>query len=108
MTFFRMGLPAVLLVCAFPVLADEAQPDGEAIYQDNCAMCHSGGRMSVSNTGTWQSLIDDQGVDKLYANAIHGIGRMPAKGGHPSLAEDDVKAAVDYMLQESGATLPEK
>ena len=37
----------------------------------------------------------------LYDNAINGIGVMPAKGGLMSLSDDDVKLAVDYMIDQS-------
>ena len=39
----------------------------------------------------------------LYASALNGVPgtAMTAKGGNPSLAEADVKAAVDYMVGAS-------
>jgi cytochrome c5 len=42
-----------------------------------------------------------KGNDTLYNNAINGIGVMPAKGGLMSLSDDDVKLAVDYMIDQS-------
>ena len=39
----------------------------------------------------------ETGVDALYASALKGKAAMPAKGGNASLADADVKAAVDYM-----------
>jgi len=32
---------------------------------------------------------------------LRGKGAMPAKGGNPSLADADVKAAVDYLVAQS-------
>ena len=46
-----------------------------------------------------------QGVDVLYKHAIEGYtgakGAMPARGGAATLADDEVKAAVDYMVEQS-------
>ncbi|OYY79890.1 MAG: cytochrome c5 family protein, partial [Hydrogenophilales bacterium 16-62-9] len=46
-----------------------------------------------------------QGVDVLYKHAIEGYtgakGVMPARGGAAALADDEVKAAVDYMVAQS-------
>jgi cytochrome c5 len=36
-------------------------------------------------------------MDALYATALKGKGAMPPKGGNLSLADADVKAAVDYL-----------
>ena len=52
----------------------------------------------------WSPRIE-KGVDVLYANAINGytgeMGMMPAKGGNPALSDDEVKAAVDYIISET-------
>ena len=41
-------------------------------------------------------------MDTLYTHAIKGFqgkaGVMPPKGGSVALPDDDVKAAVDYMV----------
>ena len=41
----------------------------------------------------------------LYQHSIEGFtgekGMMPAKGGNPSLSDDEMKAAVDYMVDLS-------
>ena len=36
------------------------------------------------------------------ACAVSGIRAMPAKGGDPSLTEDNIREAVAYMLGETG------
>ncbi|WNK21598.1 c-type cytochrome [Halomonas piscis] len=35
----------------------------------------------------------------MYDHAINGFQAMPPKGGQVSLSDDEVKAAVDYMLE---------
>ncbi len=46
-----------------------------------------------------------QGKDTLYKHAIEGFtgakGMMPARGGAATLSDDDVKAAVDFMVAKS-------
>ena len=46
-----------------------------------------------------------QGNDMLYKHAIEGFngakGSMPARGGNPALKDDEVKAAVDFMVAQS-------
>ena len=40
-----------------------------------------------------------------YGNAINGytgeLGMMPAKGGNPALSDEEVKAAVEYIISET-------
>ncbi|WP_251975753.1 c-type cytochrome [Salinicola avicenniae] len=82
--------------------AVQAQADnGQTVYDDNCAGCHSGGGApQLGDQEAWQSRID-KGMDALYANAINGVGGMPAKGGNMGLSDAEVKSAVDYLVDES-------
>jgi len=41
----------------------------------------------------------------LVNNAIKGIRTMPAKGGNPSLSDEEVAAAVIWMANQSGGNL---
>jgi cytochrome c5 len=44
-------------------------------------------------------------MEQLYSNALKGIvaskSVMPAKGGRPDLSDEAVRAAVDYMVEQS-------
>jgi cytochrome c5 len=75
---------------------------GDQVYA-SCAACHDSGTLDapiLGNADHWTARIA-QGIDTLYANAINGINNMPAKGGNVSLSDEEVKAAVDYMLEKS-------
>jgi cytochrome c5 len=88
-----------------PALAVQAEPGkGEHVYKGTCAMCHgtgAGGAPLFKSKDDWAPRIA-QGKDTLYAHALGGFtgnkGTMPAKGGNPSLSDDDLKAGVDYMV----------
>ncbi|MFA5940659.1 MAG: c-type cytochrome [Sinimarinibacterium sp.] len=77
---------------------------GDEIVKKTCAVCHQMAGMGaplVGNKTDWTERIA-KGKPKLYENAIKGFqgakGVMPAKGANPALTDDEVKAAVDYML----------
>jgi len=87
--------------------AAEEPRSGEQVYQQACAACHATGVAGAPKTGdaaAWTDRIG-QGDETLYDHAINGFqgqaGMMPAKGGNPNLSDDEVRAAVDYMVGES-------
>jgi len=74
---------------------------GEKVYQQACQMCHEAGVAGSPMTGdaaAWADRIA-KGRDKLVENAINGIGVMPPKGGQSQLSDEDVAAAVDFLIQ---------
>ena len=76
---------------------------GKDVYNSVCMSCHMSGAAGAPVTGKVDQWTDRlaKGNDTLYSNAINGIGVMPAKGGLMSLSDEEVKLAVDYMLEES-------
>lgn len=77
--------------------------DGKAVFKQVCSMCHQWGVAGAPRFGdkkAWAPRIA-KGNETLYKHAIHGFkgtSIMPAKGGRPSLSDEQVKAAVDYMV----------
>ena len=77
---------------------------GKVAYGKICFACHDagiGGAPKIGDPDAWAGRLD-KGTEMLVSNAMTGFqgetGLMPAKGGLPSLSDDDVRAAVDYML----------
>lgn len=79
---------------------------GKTIYNQKCVACHGTGATGAPKLDdeSWSER-NAQGIDVLYEHAIKGFqgakGYMPAKGGFMGLSDDEVKAAVDYMVSAS-------
>ena len=80
---------------------------GKAVYDQACAACHAAGVAGAPKTGdkgAWKDRVA-KGNNTLYDHAIKGFqgksGVMPPKGGNMSLADADVKAAVDFMVSKA-------
>lgn len=82
--------------------SDEPRPPSE-IYSAACASCHDSGAAGAPVTGVAGDWADrrEKGVDTLYANAIDGIGGMPAMGLCTDCSEEEIQLTVDYILDES-------
>lgn len=77
--------------------------DGKTVYNTVCAGCHGAGVMGAPKFGdkaAWAGRIG-QGMPTLVSHAINGIRAMPPRGGAASLSDDEVKAAVQYMVDGS-------
>ncbi|MDN3560232.1 c-type cytochrome [Vreelandella neptunia] len=75
--------------------------DGAGIYNNICMACHETGAAGAPIRGdeaAW-SARTEQGFATLLDHAINGIGAMPAKGGNPNLSDEEVEAAVAYMVE---------
>jgi cytochrome c5 len=85
-------------IAAPVVVADNVK--GIDVYAKNCFVCHDTGVLGspkIAVKADWSARIA-KGNDALYASAINGLASMPARGGNPSLEDDAIKAAVDYMV----------
>jgi cytochrome c5 len=73
---------------------------GKKLYNTVCMACHASGVMNAPKFGdkaAWAPRIAT-GIDTLHNAALHGLNAMPPKGGAANASDDDVKAAVDYMV----------
>ena len=84
-----------------------AEDKGKKIYDATCMACHAAGVAGAPKLGdkaAWAPRIA-QGMDTLHTHAIKGFqgkaGMMPPKGGNMAAKDEDIKAAVDYMVSQS-------
>jgi cytochrome c5 len=89
---------------AAPAPAAAAGPkSGKDVYAGFCTTCHSAGVMGAPKYGTaadWAPRAA-KGKDTLYTHAIGGFNAMPPKGMCAACSDDEIKSAVDYMIDGS-------
>ena len=89
-----------------PAAAASDASGGRSVYTAYCSVCHGngvGGAPVLGEAVDWSARIG-AGKETLYKHAIDGFqgakGVMPPKGGFAGLSDADVKAAVDYMVDQ--------
>jgi mono/diheme cytochrome c family protein len=91
---------------------------GSRLFSTTCTACHGSDGKGILGLG--KPLVDSPFVNKLNDDqlvAFLHVGRpaddpenttkvgMPAKGGNPSLTDEDLNAIVDYIRSLNGATV---
>lgn len=76
---------------------------GEKVYAAACVACHGTGAAGAPKLGdaaAWSPRIA-KGVSTLYTNAIKGINGMPPMGACGNCSDEEMEAAVDYIVKKS-------
>ena len=91
---------------AAPVVAQASAADlaiGEKVYGASCVSCHGAAVLGAPKLGdkpSWTPRIA-KGVTVLYQSAIDGVKMMPPRGGNAALKDEELKAAVDFMVSKA-------
>ena len=108
--------PAIAVTCLAAGVAMAQQPDypelggevlrrGRMVWLNTCATCHTDdftGAPLVTDKTAWTPRLG-KGTDALYVSALNGMfgpmgTEMPPRGDNPKLSDEEVRAAVDYMI----------
>ncbi|HET7370315.1 MAG TPA: c-type cytochrome [Gammaproteobacteria bacterium] len=103
------NVPASALQVASKSSGAAAEPQSpKEIWQGTCSACHATGVAGAPKIGDKQEWAKHiaKGLATLKDHAINGYhgpeGFMPPKGGNPSLTDEQVVAAMKYMIGQSG------
>ncbi|MDH3635702.1 MAG: c-type cytochrome [Gammaproteobacteria bacterium] len=86
------------------VRATDEVRNGKQVYDASCGACHTAGVLQAPRLGKREdwSAREQQGLEVLMTHALKGFKNMPAKGGNPTIKDEEIKKAVVYMLVSSG------
>ena len=95
--------PAKLLEVAAAGPA-RAPMTGDQVVAKVCNACHGTGVLNAPKVGDKAEWAKRKaiGMQALVTSAIKGKNQMPPRGGDPSLSDDEMKAATEQMLKQSG------
>ena len=76
---------------------------GSDVYTKSCFGCHgtgAGGAPKLGDAAAWATRAE-KGMDGLLATAISGIGGMPPKGLCMDCSDEELKGAIQHILDNS-------
>ena len=87
---------------AAAVVAGGPARSAKEVYDTKCGLCHTSGASGAPKFGTadWADR-GAKGIDALLETAISGIGAMPAKGLCTDCSDDELKGAIEYMMESA-------
>lgn len=89
------------VVAAQPIAQQALGPNaGEDRYKSTCSICHDGGiggAPKFRNAAEWKTRMA-AGMDGMLKIAIQGKGAMPPRGTCMQCSDEELKAAIQYML----------
>jgi cytochrome c5 len=77
---------------------------GQKIYEQHCIVCHGeglAGAPKFRNEHDWKPRLADKTLNDLLASSIKGLNAMPEKGTCLKCSDEELKAALSYMLPQS-------
>jgi cytochrome c5 len=73
------------------------------VYESVCKACHETGVSGAPKFGDrkWVEMEKKEGIKELVKDAIQGERAMPPKGGCADCSADEIKAAVQYLVDSA-------
>lgn len=88
----------------FPLSLYAAQvkaEEGKETYEHFCITCHQdgiAGAPKFRNKKEWDARLSGKKIEDLVDSAVNGLNTMPPQGTCTECSEEDILAAVTYMM----------
>src|ERR1044071_8057354 len=99
-TSMKLAIIGITAAATLFSIGQVVAADGKAVYDKGCGGCHNAMDPKLGDKAKWAPLAK-QGTDVLVASVVKGKGAMPPKGGMASASNEDIKAAVEYMVSKA-------
>ncbi|TEU23008.1 MAG: cytochrome c5 family protein [Gammaproteobacteria bacterium] len=99
--YLEGDIDVTAVAVAKPKAAVKESRSGASVYTASCAGCHSigiAGAPKTNNKADWAPRLK-RGMDDLVKVAISGKGAMPPKGTCSTCSADELRAAIEHMIQ---------
>jgi cytochrome c5 len=93
---------AAAVAASFAGSASHAASQGEKVYDRTCIVCHGDGLSGaprLGNKSEWATRAA-RGKEALFESVKNGKGLMPPRGGNSKFTDEDLRAAIEYMLAQ--------
>lgn len=88
-------------------LSSENENTGKETFENECASCHTGGfkgfmsgAPDIDDTEDWEKSKEKE-LSVLTKDIIEGTKRHEAKGGCEDCSNEEIKAAIEYILSKN-------
>jgi len=102
----RVFLMLVIVMVTGLAFAKDSALNGEMIYQDHCAKCHSGGlgaffskAPTLKKPSAWEEYLE-KGESRMVKNVMKGTSKMKPKGGCKVCTQEGIEDAVRFVVDE--------
>ncbi len=104
---FLIFVTSILLASTDSLLTNIEDNDGEKIFEETCASCHTGGfkgwmtgAPEIGDYDDWEIYFKD-GLTEITKHIYNGTDRHEAKGDCDECSEEQIKAAIEYIISNT-------
>ena len=77
--------------------------DPVSVYERVCSFCHDDGQIAapiIGDKAAWAPHLK-KSREELYESVLKGVGHMPARRKRRDYTDEDLKGAIDYLLDQA-------